>query len=135
MKLFSGIKNTYIGGSRIAHNGWFLGKKFYHPFKTSYFCTAFLKHQAFHHNEACLIRNRIKQHKKRMNDTNSGASVSSTGMPQESPEKKKKGLLVALCAVAVLLCVGLGCYFHFQSESDAEYLAYQVLENNDNPPD
>ena len=70
-----------------------------------------------------------------MNDTNSGASVSSTGMPQESPEKKKKGLLVALCAVAVLLCVGLGCYFHFQSESDAEYLAYQVLENNDNPQD
>lgn len=70
-----------------------------------------------------------------MNYTNNGAAVSSTGLPTEEPQKSRKGLVIALCAVLVLLCAGVGVFVHFQSESNAERLAYEVLENNENPQD
>ena len=67
-------------------------------------------------------------------------TVTTEGMPaaapQENPQGKKKKLIIACIIVALVLIGGGGALaFFMNGTSDAEQMAYEVLENNDNPQD
>lgn len=59
-----------------------------------------------------------------------------TAETQENPQGKKKKLIIA-CIIAAFVLIGGGIAIALISNntSDAEQIAYEVLENNDNPQD
>ena len=57
-------------------------------------------------------------------------------MPSQTPNKKSKAPLIITIIVVVLLLIGGGVYFYVSNNAaHEEEIAYEVLENNNNPQD
>mgnify|MGYP007078002594 FL=1 len=65
----------------------------------------------------------------------------STSQPEENPTslqpkpKNRKPLVITLIVVAIILIAGGGYFIYHSTQTDEEYTAYSILENNDNPQD
>lgn len=58
------------------------------------------------------------------------------GVNPQMPSKKNKAPLIIAIVVVIALIIGGGCYYFISSNAATEEeMAYEVLENNDNPQD
>ena len=59
-----------------------------------------------------------------------------TETPSQQPPKSKKKTLYIVIAVLIVLLIGSGAWFVYANNTASqEEMAYQILENNDNPQD
>lgn len=68
--------------------------------------------------------------------TSSQISPIPTETPSQQPPKSKKKTLYIVIAVLIVLLIGSGAWFVYANNTASqEEMAYQILENNDNPQD